>query len=130
MLSGQKQIKHVMKKIFAALAIVVATMGLTGCGTAFTASNNLTQTQVVLSEKNFKVIGQAYGESTATYICGIGGLSQKALRNNAIDLMSRNANLKGAQTLTNITTHMSVKMITPLYVKVTCSATANIVEFK
>ncbi|MBQ2365891.1 MAG: hypothetical protein II293_01895 [Bacteroidaceae bacterium] len=119
-----------MKKIFATLAIVVATMGLTGCGTAFTASNNLTQTQVVLSEKNFKVIGQAYGESTATYICGIGGLSQKALRNNAIDVMSRNANLKGAQTLTNITTHTSVKMITPLYVKVTCSATANIVEFK
>lgn len=42
MLLGQKQIKHVMKKIFATLAIVVATMGLTGCGTAFTASNNLT----------------------------------------------------------------------------------------
>ena len=119
-----------MKKIFATLAIVVATMGLTGCGTAFTASNNLTQTQVVLSEKNFKVIGQAYGESTATYICGIGGLSQKALRNNAIDIMSRNANLKGAQTLTNVTTHISIKMVTPFYVKVTCSATANIVEFK
>lgn len=130
MLSGQKQIKHVMKKIFATLAIVVATMGLTGCGTALTTSNNLTQTQVVLSEKNFKVIGQAYGESSATYICGIGGLSQKALRNNAIDVMSRNANLKGAQTLTNVTTHISIKMVTPFYVKVTCSATANIVEFK
>lgn len=130
MLSGQKQIKHVMKKIFGILAIVVATLSLTGCGTALTTSNNLTQTQVVMSSNNFKVVGQAYGESTATYICGIGGLSQKALRNNAIDVMSRNANLKGAQTLTNITTHTSVKMITPLYVKVTCSATANIVEFK
>ncbi len=119
-----------MKKIFATLAIVVATMGLTGCGTSLTVSNNLTQTQVVLSEKNFKVVGQAYGESSATYICGIGGLSQKALRANAIDQMSRNANLKGAQTLTNVTTHISVKMITPFYVKMTCSATANVVEFK
>lgn len=130
MLSGQKQIKHVMKKIFGILAIVVATLSLTGCGVSMMSSENFNQTKVVLSEKNFNVIGQAYGESSATYICGIGGLSQKALRANAIDEMSRNARLKGAQTLTNITTHMSVKMVTPFYVKVTCSATANIVEFK
>ena len=118
-----------MKK-FGVLVSLLAVLCLTGCGVSATVSNNFTETQVVLSENNFNVVGQAYGEAQATYICGIGGLSQKALRNNAIDQMSRNANLKGAQTLTNITTHMSVKMITPLYVKVTCSATANVVEFK
>ena len=116
------------KTIFACMAIV-ATLALSSCGVATTTSNNLTETKIVLQNKNFKVIGQAYGESKATYIFGIGGLHKKALQANAIDEMSRNANLKGAQTLTNITTHMSIKMITPIYVEVTCNATANIIEF-
>ena len=118
-----------MKK-FGVLAMLVAVLCLTGCGVAATVSNNVTETKIVLSENNFKVVGQAYGEAKATYICGIGGLSRKALRNNAINEMSKNANLRGAQTLANITTHASVKMITPLYVEVTCTATANIIEFK
>lgn len=120
-----------MKKFLTICAFVAATLSLTSCaGVANTVSNNLTQTQVVLSDDNFKVIGHAYGEATATYICGIGGLSKKALYNNAISEMSKNANLRGAQTLTNTTVHYSTLMITPVYVKVTCSATANIIEFK
>ena len=43
--------------------------------------------------------------------------------------MSKNANLTGAQTLTNITTNVSIKMITPFYVQITYTATANIIEF-
>ena len=119
-----------MKKIFGILAIVAATLSLTGCGVSMMTSENYNQTKVVLSENNFKVVGQAYGEATATYICGIGGFSRKALLNNAINEMSKNARLKGAQTLTNITTNTSVKMVTPFYVQVTCTATANVVEFK
>ncbi|MBR4997387.1 MAG: hypothetical protein IKY84_05965 [Bacteroidaceae bacterium] len=106
------------------------TLAFTGCvGVAGTLSNNLTQTQVVLSEGNFQVVDQAYGEVTATYICGIGGLSKKALYNNAINEMAKNANLHGSQTLTNTTVHYSAKMITPFYMQTTCSATATIVEF-
>jgi hypothetical protein len=120
-----------MKKFFSICAFVAATLSLTGCvGVANTVSNNLTQTQVVLSDNNFKVVGQAYGEASATYICFIGGLSRKALYNNAVSEMTRNANLKGSQTLTNTTMHYSTQMITPFYVKVTCSASANIVQFK
>jgi hypothetical protein len=118
-----------MKKS-ALLALLVAVLCLTGCAVSSTVSNNFTETQVVLSENNFNVVGQARGEAKATYVVGIGGLGRKALRNNAIDEMSKNANLSGAQTLTNITTHFSIKMITPLYVQVTCTATANIIEFK
>ena len=89
-----------MKKFLTICAFVAATFSLTGCvGLANSVSNNLTQTQVVLSDDNFKVVGQAYGEATATYICGIGGLSKAALGNNAINEMSKNANLKGSQTL-------------------------------
>ena len=120
-----------MKKFLSICAFVAATLSLTGCvGVASTVSNNLTQTQVVLSDNNFKVVGQAYGEASATYICGIGGLSKKALYNNAVNEMSKNANLYGSQTLTNTTVHYSVAMWTPFYVKVTCSASANIVQFK
>lgn len=120
-----------MKKFFSICAFVAATLSLTGCvGVANTVSNNLTQTQVVLSDNNFKVVGQAYGEASATYICFIGGLSRKALYNNAVSEMTKNANLKGSQTLTNTTMHYSTQMITPFYVKVTCSASANIVQFK
>jgi hypothetical protein len=120
-----------MKKFFTICAFVAATLSLTGCvGVANTVSNNLTQTQVVLSDNNFKVVGQAYGEASATYICGIGGMSREALYNNAVSEMTKNAHLQGSQTLTNTTMHYSMQMITPLYVKVTCSASANIVQFK
>lgn len=119
-----------MKKFFCACAVVATTLTLTSCGVTQTTSNNITETKVVLSENNFKVVGQAYGQSQATYILGFGGLRKAALRANAIDEMSRSANLTGAQTLTNVTTHMSVKMITPLFVQITCDATANIIEFK
>ncbi len=119
-----------MKKFLTICAFVAATLSFTGCaGTAYTVSNNLTQTQVVLSEGNFQVVGQAYGEASATYICGVGGLSREALYNNAVSEMTKNANLSGSQTLTNTTVHYSVKMITPFYVKTTCGATATIVEF-
>jgi hypothetical protein len=121
-----------MKKLFTICAFVAVALSFTGCvGLASTtvSNHNLTQTQVVLSESNFRVVGQAYGEATATYICGIGGYSKKALYDNAINEMAKNANLAGSQTLTNTTVHYSVKMITPFFVKSTCSATANIVEF-
>lgn len=119
-----------MKKLFAICAVTFAALCFTSCGVTSTTSNNLTETKVVLSEKNFKVVGHAYGEAKATYVLGIGGLRKKALRNNAINEMSKNANLTGAQTLVNVTTHQSVKMITPLYMEITYSATANIIEFE
>ena len=121
-----------MKKLFTICALVAVALSLTGCVgfSSLTATNhNLTQTQVVLSENNFQVVGQAYGEATATYICGFCAVSKQALRNNAINEMTKNANLTGAQTLTNVTVSSSIHMITPLWMEITYSATANIVEF-
>ena len=120
-----------MKKFLTMCAFAAVAFAFTGCGVASTSvsNHNLTQTQVVLSENNFKVVGQAYGEVSQTYVLGIGGLSRKALRNNAINEMAKNAELTGAQTLTNTTVSYSVKMVTPLYMQVSCTATANIVEF-
>lgn len=119
-----------MKKYLVIACAAIVSLCMASCGAAVTTSNNVTETKVVLQENNFRIVGQARGEVSAKYICGFGGTRKKALMANAIDEMSRNANLQGAQTLTNITTHISVKMITPLYIVYTCSATANIVEFK
>lgn len=119
-----------MKKFLTICAFAALTLSFTGCiGLSATISDNITATKVLLAENNFKVVGQAYGEVTTTYICGIGGLNKKALRNNAINEMSRNANLSGSQTLTNVTISLSPRMITPFYIELTCTATANIVEF-
>lgn len=119
-----------MKKNIILCAVAIAALSLTSCGVTATTSNNVTETKVVLSEKNFKVVGQATGEAKATYVFGMGGIRKKALRNNAVNEMSKNANLSGAQTLTNITTHESWKVITPFFFQRTCMATANIVEFQ
>lgn len=120
-----------MKKFFLAIcAVLFAVLSFTSCGITSTLSNNITETKVVLSEKNFKVVGQASGQAKANYVMGIGGLRRKALRENAIDEMSKNAKLSGAQTLTNVTIHSSMKLIGPFFIQVTYSATANIVEFE
>ena len=129
MLLSLKHIPKTMKKLFKICAVSLAILCLSSCAFKSTFSNNITETKVVLSENNFKVVGQAYGESSSTYIFGFGGISRKSLRNNAISAMSKNANLTGAQTLTNTTVHFNVAMWTPFYIKTTCTATANIVEF-
>ena len=91
-------------------------------------SNNFTETQVVLSENNFNVVGQAYGEAQATYICGIGGLSKQALQNNVIAELTKEAGLTGSQALINVTVHNSGKMFF-VYNKLTYHAEATVIEF-
>lgn len=126
-----KSILTMMKKVFLLCSVMVGALSLGSCvGISKTASNNLTQTKVVLQSNNFEVVGQAYGEVSSTYVFGIGGMNPKNLKSNAIHEMSKNANLTGSQTLINVTTHTSKRMITPFYVKAVCTATATIVEFK
>ena len=59
---GLEALSRTMKKI-SALLMLVAVLCLTGCGVSSTVSNNVTETKIVLSENNFKVVGQAYGEA-------------------------------------------------------------------
>ena len=118
-----------MKKIIAIIALAAGVLCAASCGMTNATSNNVNETKVVLSEANFNVVGQAYGEASATYIFGIGGLSKKALYANAIDEMTKNADLKGSQTLVNITTSTAIKNFY-VYNKITYTATATIIEFK
>ena len=104
---------------------------LTGCAAHLLSvtNNNLTQTETVLTQKNFKVVGQVEGAATATYVCGIGGLSKKAVRANAVSEMFKAAKLAGSQTIINITVKQTVGGVLPFWVKETYTATGTVIEF-
>lgn len=119
-----------MKKLLV-LVLALGSLMLTGCAAHLlsVSNNNLNQTEIVLTQKNFKVVGQVEGEATATYILGIGGLSKKAIRANAIAKMYKAANLKGSQTIINTTVKQTVGGLVPLWVEATYTATGTIIEF-
>ncbi|MBP9987031.1 MAG: hypothetical protein KBT44_03800 [Bacteroidales bacterium] len=120
-----------MRKLLIALSFAAALVMTTGCGftSYLTAGGVVNQTNVVLSQNNFRVIGEAEGVAEATYILGIGGLSPKALKDNALAEMAENAHLKGSQALVNISVHESVSDWAGLYIKRVFTAKCQIVEF-
>lgn len=70
---------------------------------------NVAQTTLHLSRENFRVVGNVEGSAHATYVFGIGGVSRRAVRENAIADMYRNAHLTGAQAVTNVTTTVKTR---------------------
>lgn len=119
-----------MKKFLFAL---VATMGLlvSSCGVHQEATTNLNQlqTQVVLNQANYKVVGTASGECTQVYIIGIGGMSKKSLSESAMSEMYKNANLTGSRAVINANVQYKVSSVLGIYSKVTAIANGTVVEF-
>ena len=93
-------------------------------------ANDPVETKVVLSESNYHIVKEVSGEWSATYVFGIGGLSKKALNNNAISEMYKNAELKGNQQIINITTTQSVESWALFYSKVRAIAHGYVIEFE
>lgn len=118
-----------MKKL---LLISAATLALlcSSCGLSRSATSNanLTQTEVQLTKKNFRVVGTVSGESTQNYWFGIGGMSQKSMDETAISDMYKNANLTGSQVIINTNVSHKSKMIF-IYNQVKAIATGTIIEF-
>ena len=119
-----------MKKLLL-IAVVICAALLTSCSAHLYSSSNasVAKTEVVLSQNNFKVVGQAEGVATVTQVLGIGGCSQKAIRSNAVAEMFKNANLTGSQTIININVKQAIAGVPPFYYHTTYSATGTIVEF-
>ena len=120
-----------MKKLLSKAAMAVAAaLLLVGCGISqnLTSNANLNQTNVVLSQKNFHVVKNVEATASATYVFGIGGLSKKALYNNAVAELTKKADLKGSQALVNVTVKNSGKVIL-FFGKVTYHAEATVIEF-
>lgn len=84
---------------------------------------------VSLSQNNFHVVKHVSSTAKTKYICGIGGFSQKALKQNAVADMITKANLVGSQTIVNITTKTTRRCITPLYIEQYVTAQGTVVEF-
>ncbi len=115
-----------MKKLWLLLCVSL----LCGCSThMYNAMNfNVTQTQVVLDKANFNVIGTVDGVATATYMLGIGGLSEESLKGNAIADMYKRANLKGSQTIINVNFKRCVEHVL-IVQEIEYTASGVIIEF-
>ena len=118
-----------MKKFLFASVACLALL-CTSCGVSRQATNNsnLTQTEVVLAKKNYKVIGQVSGVSSQNYWFGIGGLSKKSLGESAMSDMYKNANLKGYQAIINVNVSYKNKFIL-VYTGSKAIATGTVIEF-
>ncbi|MGL5958650.1 MAG: DUF6567 family protein [Phocaeicola sp.] len=120
-----------MKKtlLFSAIALVAS---LSSCSISKEATGNLnaTQTTIVLSKNNYKVIGNVSGVSEQLYVLGLfGGLSSKSVNESAISEMYKNADLKGgARAIIN--TNIQYKKIDyVLWGKRKAIANGTIIEF-
>jgi len=93
-----------------------------------TNSNNHT-TEVVLSEKNFKIIESVQGEAEVQYIFGIGGTKKKALIAEARANMLNKANLVGSsKAVINETIEMQYSIF-PFWGKHKVIVSAYVIEF-
>ena len=110
--------------------IAIVSLILTSCGLTSNLSQNINenQTSVVLSQANFHVVKTVQAKVSATYIFGLGGLSKKALKNNAIAELTKEARLTGSQALINITVKSAVKTVL-FWSQNTFYAEATVIEF-
>lgn len=91
-----------MKRVTILLCVI--SMFFTSCAAHYGLPQNYNQntTEVVLTEKNFKVVDLVKGEVEATYIFGFGGLAKNGLVAEAKAKMLESANMKGtSRTLIN-----------------------------
>jgi len=98
-----------------------------------------TNTQVILSEANYKIINTVRGKATANFILGIGPFNDR-LYSKAKKDMLENANLAGggnkSRALINITTDEQIKYFLfpwpplPIWFSKTVYISADVIEFK
>ena len=121
-----------MKQFKILSTVFLISILITGCGfhSSLVGNINNNTTNVELSKKNFKVIDKISGSSTATYILGFGGLSNKALIENAKAKILENANLTGSsKAIINVTTESHFSFFVPFYFQKTITVSAHVIEF-
>ena len=110
---------------------------ITGCGFGpMSSMNHSTNTQVVLSQANYKVINSVSGSATARYILGFGPSESKLIAK-AKQKMTKKANLPAggnkSRALINITVDETLRYFffpyIPWYFSKTIYVTADVIEF-
>ena len=96
-----------------------------------------TNTQVILSEANYRIVNSVRGDATATFILGVGPFNDRLYSRAKRDMLE-NANLAGggnkSRALINITTDEQIKYFIfgyfPLWFSKTVYMSADVIEFK
>lgn len=119
-----------MGKIKYLLIAVLSVFLLSGCGftSNLTTNVNENQTTVVLSKANYHIVKTVNAKVSSSYVFGIGGLSKRALRSNAVAELTKNASLAGSQALINVTVKSSAKFFF-FFTQVTYYAEGTVIEF-
>ena len=120
-----------MLKKVTIVALMSSMLLTTSCAvhSGLTSNLNNHSTEVVLSKKNFKVIKTVTGESSVTYVLGIGGLSKRALIAQARAKMLEEAGLEGgAKAIINETVEIKGSNF-PFVGKKLVVVTAQVIEF-
>ena len=119
-----------MKRFIACMAVARMAIMVTSCSVSsyMTSNVNNNVTNVVLQEDNYHIVKHVYAEVSQTYVFGIGGLSPKALRGNAVAELVENAQLEGSQALINVTVKEDLQNVL-VWSKRTARATGIVIEF-
>lgn len=89
------------------------------------------QSSAALSSANFSYVTNVKGESSATYVFGIGGLNKETLVDDAQKRMILSNPLKKNQAIANLTVNFKKTYIYfGVITIVKCVVTADIVEFE
>ncbi len=122
-----------MKKsllILGALILVVTLLSSCGFHNGLTSNVNSSQTSVVLSKNNYKVIDRVSGTAKAKYIFGIGGISAKALIEKArISMVTKSKLNGGAKAYIYPTVEIHSTWIFPFYIQKTATYSGYLIEF-
>lgn len=120
------------KTIYSTLAIIaISFLSSCGVGGAFIYNHNQNNTQVQLSQSNFRVVEKVKGTSEVSYIMGIGGLKKKQIYQNAYAAMMDDADLTtGSRALANVVSEEHVGGVPPFFIKRTITVSAHVIEFE
>lgn len=118
------------KSLFIAVIAFGALLSSCSVSRELTSNQNQIQTSIVLSQKNYRVVETVTGESKQCCVLGIGGLSEKSLRESAMSEMLKKANLKGESRAIINTNVQLKKSFYLLWFKVKAIATGTVIEFE
>ena len=115
-----------MKKTIIITLVLFAVLALSGCVT----STGFVSDSASLSQANFSYSAMnVSGKSDTFYILGIGGFNKDALVVEAKEALTEAHPVSDNQAYTNMSVNFKYEYYV-VYIKVTCTVTADIVEFK
>lgn len=119
-------------KYYSSIAAVVAILSLSGCATLnnYVSHPDIDPGRLLASASGYKIVGYAEGHAKATYILGIGGMSDRSREANALMDMYENARLKSNQAIINVLSRrQDTFIVLPIYWRRQFVTSGTIIEY-